>query len=69
MSEITFLVEEPFEGGYIAKAVGESIITQADTREELKEQITDAIMCHFDNDDRPKFVHLHFVKDEIFALK
>ena len=31
MSEIVFIVEQAPEGGYIARALGESILTEADT--------------------------------------
>jgi len=48
MNEIVFLVEEAAEGGYIAKALGEGVFTEADTMEELKLMIKDAILCHFD---------------------
>ena len=41
--EIVFLVEESPEGGYTAKALGESIFTEADDLESLKEMIKDAI--------------------------
>ena len=61
MSEIIFLVEEADEGGYIAKALGESIITQADSKEELKERVKDAILCHFEPDHCPDIVRLHFI--------
>ena len=44
-----FLVEEALEGGYNARAVGESIFTQGDTLEELNLNIAEAIECHFDN--------------------
>ena len=37
------------EGGYNAKAEQEAIFTQADTLEQLKINIVDAIKCHFDN--------------------
>ena len=36
MDEIIFLIEEAMEGGYNAKAIGESIFTQGDTLEEIK---------------------------------
>jgi hypothetical protein len=36
MNEIIFLVEEDIEGGYNAKALGESIFTQGETVEELR---------------------------------
>jgi predicted RNase H-like HicB family nuclease len=69
MTEIVFIVEESQDGGYFAKALGESIITQADTLSELREMIKDAVKCHFDNpDDLPKIAHLHVTRDEILAL-
>ena len=36
MLEIIFIVEEALEGGLTAKALGESIFTEAETMEELK---------------------------------
>ena len=68
MNEIIFLVEEADEGGYIAKALGESIITQAETLDELKEMAKDAVRCHFDEDKLPKLIRFHFVKDEVFSI-
>jgi len=49
VKEIVFLVEEEPTGGYNARALGQSIFTQGETKEELKENINDAISCHFDN--------------------
>lgn len=66
MNEIIFIVEESVEGGFIAKALGVSIITQADTIEELKNEIKDAVKCHFD-DDQKRIIRLHQVKEEVFA--
>ena len=48
MNEIIFLVEEAPEGGFIARALDESIFTEADTLEELRKQIRDAVACHFE---------------------
>ena len=67
-TEIIFLVEESPEGGYEAKALGHSIFTEADTLEELKNAITDAVHCHFDESQSPKMARLHFVKEEVLAL-
>jgi len=68
MEEIIFLVEESNEGGYTAKALGEAIVTEADTIEELRDAVKDAVHCHYDNEvDRPKMIRLHLVKDEVFA--
>jgi hypothetical protein len=54
MNEVFFLVEEALEGGYIAKAIGVSIFTEADTMDELKFNIREAVHCHFDDDKLPK---------------
>jgi predicted RNase H-like HicB family nuclease len=48
MNEIIFLIEDDPEGGYNAQALGCSIFTQGETVEELKENIMDALRCHFD---------------------
>ncbi|MBI3163983.1 MAG: 2-oxoisovalerate dehydrogenase [Chloroflexi bacterium] len=48
MNEIIFLVEETDEGGYVARALGHSIFTEADTWEELKEAVQEAVRCHFE---------------------
>jgi hypothetical protein len=68
MNEIFFLVEEAIEGGYKARAIGESIFTEGDSRDELKVNIRDAVHCHFDEDKLPKIIRLHLVKEEIITV-
>ena len=51
MNEIVFLVEESQDGGYFAKALGHSIITQGENLSELKTMISDAIRCHFEEEE------------------
>ena len=53
MSEIVYLVEEAAEGGYSARALGESIFTQGETLEEVRAQVCDAVRCHFDEGRGP----------------
>jgi predicted RNase H-like HicB family nuclease len=48
MNEIIFMIEDDPDGGYNAQALGYSIFTQGETVEELKENIMDALRCHFD---------------------
>lgn len=67
MSEIIFVVEEAPEGGYTARAVGESIFTQAEDPAALSERIRDAVRCHFDEGKAPKMIRLHCVRDEVIA--
>jgi predicted RNase H-like HicB family nuclease len=66
-TEIIFVVEESAEGGYQAKAIDQSIYTEADTLEEIKSMVKDAVQCHFEEKDRPKLIRLHIVKDEVIA--
>jgi len=68
MSEIIFVVENSDEGGYTAKSLGHSIYTEAETLDELKENIKDAVKCHFDKKEIPRIVRLHIVKDEVIAI-
>jgi len=68
MNEIFFLVEEAPEGGYAAKALGESIFTEAETLDELHVNVRDAVRCHFDQDKAPKMIRLHFVHEEVLAV-
>ena len=61
-----FVVEEDPEGGYVARCLGESIVTQAESAEAVRDAVRDAVKCHFDDDAR-RIVRLHFVRDEVFA--
>jgi len=68
MNEILFLVELDPEGGYTAQAMQESIFSQADDLQTLKQEIKDAVHCHFpDVEKRPKIIRLHIVQEEVFA--
>lgn len=68
MKEVFFVVEEALEGGFTAKALGESIFTEAETIEELRVNVKDAVECHFDADKMPKLIRLHLVKEEVIAI-
>lgn len=65
--EIIFLVEDAPEGGYTARALGASIITEADTWDELKQMIQDAVNVHFEPEDKPSLIRLHHVRDEVLV--
>ena len=67
MNEIIFLVEQAPEGGLTARALGESIVTQAESEAELHARVRDAVHCHFDEGKAPKLIRLHFVRDEVIA--
>ena len=68
MSEVLFLVQEAPEGGFTARALGYSIYTEADTWEELKSAIQDAVNCHFDEEQRPSIIRLHYIREEVVPV-
>lgn len=68
MIEIIFIVEEAPEGGLTAKALGESIFTEAETMDELKINVKEAVECHFEPQSMPKVIRLHMVKEELIAI-
>lgn len=65
--EIIFVVEDAPQGGYEARALGHSIFTEADTLEELRTMVRDAVACHFDDSERPRVIRLHLVRDELLT--
>jgi predicted RNase H-like HicB family nuclease len=67
MDELVFEVTQEADGGFVAEALGESIFTQADTWEELRTQVREAVAAfHFDR-PAPSRVRLHLVRDEVLA--
>ncbi|HTK27478.1 MAG TPA: hypothetical protein VL327_13020 [Pyrinomonadaceae bacterium] len=67
MNEIIFLIEDAVEGGYTARALGESIFTEGDDLDNLRVNIRDAVDCHFEPEEKPKMIRLHFVSEEVIA--
>ena len=67
MNEIIFLIENAVEGGYTARALGKSIFTEGDDLENLRANIRDAVDCHFEPEEKPKMIRLHFVSEEVIA--
>ena len=68
MNEIIFVVEEAPEGGYTARALGESIFAEADDAASLEANIRDAVHCHFESDEMPRVVRLHFTREQVIAV-
>jgi hypothetical protein len=68
LSELIFVVEEAPEGGFVARALGASIFTEADTLAELPGKVRDAVRCHYEEGKGPKVVRLHHVREEVIAV-
>jgi hypothetical protein len=69
MSEIIFQVtEDEADGGFVARALGHSIVTEADTYEQLRVNVREAVICHFDQGKAPALIRLHRVMDELISV-
>lgn len=58
MNELIFQIEEADDGGYMARALGHSIFTEAETLDELRSSVRDAVRCHFDDGEGPRVIRL-----------
>jgi hypothetical protein len=67
-SEIIFYIEESLDGGYEARALGYDIFTDGESEEELKKNVRDAVLCHFEDGKAPQIIKLHYVREEALAL-
>ena len=67
MSELVFEVTQESDGGFVAEALGESIITQADTWDELRESVREAVKAFYFDRPAPARLRLHLVRDEVIA--
>ena len=61
-SHFEFIVEKLEDGTFLARSFGACIVTEARSLDELREQVRDAVCCHFDEDCAPGKVVLKFVE-------
>lgn len=70
LMELIFEIRDAEEGGFYARALGQSIFTQADSWDELRSNVLEAVLLHFeDASSRPRLVQMHYVKDELIAVE
>jgi hypothetical protein len=68
--ELIFEIRDAEEGGFYARALGHAIFTEAETWEELRSNVLEAVSLHFeDSSSRPRLVQMHYVKDELILLE
>lgn len=67
MTDIHFVVEEVPEGGFVARAMGADIFTEADTMSELHAQVRYAVLCHFEPVRMPSLIRLGATREEVLA--
>lgn len=58
MKEIIFEVAQEADGGYTAEAIGESIFTQADTWDELRANVKEAVQAFYSDSAPPASIRL-----------
>jgi len=68
MNELIFEVTQEADGGYVAECLTESIFTQADTWDELRKNVQDAVNGHFFDGTRPRHIRLRLTRDELLAV-
>jgi predicted RNase H-like HicB family nuclease len=68
--ELVFEIRDAEEGGYSARALGHPIFTEAETWEELRANLVEAVELHFeDGPVRPRLVQMHYVRDELISVE
>ena len=67
MNELVFEVTQEADGGFVAESLGEGVITQADTWDELRDNVREAVAAYFFDRPAPARLRLHLVRDEVLA--
>ena len=67
---LMFEIRDAEEGGFYARALGHAIFTEAETWEELRSSVLEAVSLHFeDADERPRLIQMHYVRDELIPVE
>ena len=65
MDELVFDVTQEADGGYVAECLGQDILTEGDTWDDLRQNVLEAVEAfHFDSTP-PARIRLHMVRDEL----
>jgi hypothetical protein len=68
MGELVFDVTQEADGGFCAECQSEDIFTQADTWDELRENVRDAVAAYYFDRVAPSVVRLRLVRDELVSV-
>ncbi len=68
MKELVFEVAQEADGGYTAEAIGESIFTEADSWDELRAKVKEAVRAFYFDSAPPASIRLRLVRDEVLAV-
>jgi len=68
--ELIFEIRDAEEGGLYARALGCSIFTEAETWDDLRANVLEAVSLHFEDAPmRPRLIQMHYVKDELVPVE
>jgi hypothetical protein len=69
MRELIFEVTQEDDGGFCAECLTDSIVTEADTWDQLRQNVKEVVRAfYFDQpDELPASIRLRLVKDEVLA--
>ena len=67
-TDLVFEVVQEQDGGFVAECLSENIITEADSWEELRKNVTESVSAFFFDGTPPERVRLHLVRDEVFTV-
>lgn len=63
---IVFTARPDRAGGWVASAEGHSIVTEADTPEQLQREVLEAVLCHFD--EPPRAIVLRILREIVIKV-
>lgn len=69
MDELVFEVTQEADGGFCAECLTQSIFTQADSWEELRANVKEAVAAYYFDQPKPANIRLHLIRDEVFAAQ
>ena len=67
INELVFEVTQEADGGFVAEALGESIFTEGNTWDELRNNVLEAVKGFYFDQTAPQRIRLHLVRDETLA--
>ncbi len=67
MNELVFEITQESDGGFCAECLTHDIFTQADTWNELRDNVREAVAAYFFDQIAPTVIRLHLVRDEVLS--
>ena len=68
IGELVFDVIQDQDGRFVAECLSESIVTEADTWQELRANVKEAVSAFFFDGSPPERIRLYLVRDEVFTV-